>query len=104
MPAFGVEVDHELGQELAIERLKFFIQRIGDKYQDQLKDVQQSWNENVMDFSFRSMGQTISGAMFVNADQVKVDGQLPFIAMAFRGTIENSIRTELEKALRSKKA
>lgn len=102
MPSFGVEVNHDLGKDNAIDRLKNFIESIGSKYKDQLKDVEQSWNANIMDFTFRSMGQTISGAMIVNDDNVKVDGTLPFIAMAFRGTIENSIRTELEKALHKK--
>ncbi len=99
MPGFGAEVSHELGQQAAIERLQHFAERIGEKYKDQVKGVEQSWKDNVLNFSFKTFGAVVSGAVTVEEETVKLDGKLPFTLVAFRGKIEQSIREALEKAL-----
>ena len=101
MPSFGVEVPHSLGQEAAIERLKNFLDRIVEHYKDQVSKLDGEWNDNVLAFHLKTFGMTLTGNLTVEDDVARVDGQLPFAAVAFRGKIQDSIREELERELRS---
>ncbi|MEQ8787903.1 MAG: polyhydroxyalkanoic acid system family protein [Pirellulaceae bacterium] len=99
MPSMNVEVSHSMGKEAAMERLKSLMEKIQNRYKDQVKDIQQSWDGDTLNYSFKTFGLTISGSMLVEEDKVTVDGKIPIAAMAFRGQIENSIRDELQKQL-----
>ena len=99
MPAFKIEVPHDLGQEQASDRLKGFLEKVRQRYQSQVKDLEESWTENNLNFSFRTYGFNIKGNVAVESESVKVDGGLPLAAIAFKGKIEQSIREELEKVL-----
>ena len=100
MPSFNVAVSHQLGQAEAVERLKTkFLDLLSDKYKDTVKDVQGTWTDNVLSFAFRSVGLTFKGTLEVEPDSAKINGNLPFAAIAFKGKIEHAIKHELTQAL-----
>jgi putative polyhydroxyalkanoate system protein len=99
MPGFSVEVPHTLGQAVAVERLNGLLDRIAEKYQDQIKDVENQWTGNQLTFGFKTYGFHIRGTLDVLPEQVKIEGQLPLAAMMFKGRIESSIRDEIVKLL-----
>lgn len=99
MPGMHVEVEHTMGKDAAVEKLKSLMDHIQAHYQGQVKDIQQSWEGNVLNFSFKTFGMTISGTLTVDDDKATLEGKLPIAAMAFRGQIENGIREELVKQL-----
>jgi len=99
MPSFGVEVPHSLGREKAIERLKNFLDRIVEHYKEQVSKLDGEWNDNVLSFQLKTFGMTLTGTLTVENDVARVEGQLPFAAVAFRGKIQDSIREELEREL-----
>jgi len=99
MPAFSTEVPNPLGQEAATEKLKNFMETVRSKYGDQISNLEEAWEGSVLNFSFTTYGFGISGVMNVQDDKVALDGKLPFAAMAFKGRIEETIRTELSKQL-----
>ncbi len=99
MPKFSVTVPHQMGREAAKEKLDRLMTRVSELYRDQVKDIEQQWDGNTLNFSFRTMGMTISGKTIVEENQVDVKGYLPFAAMLFKGKIENDIRTQLVKLL-----
>lgn len=102
MPSFGAEVTHTLGRDTATERLKGFADKLRDRYKHQVKNIEESWDEDgTLHFSFKTLGMTIKGAVAVEDERVKMDGNLPFAAIAFRGKIEKEIRSQLEKTLAS---
>ncbi|TWT31466.1 polyhydroxyalkanoic acid system family protein [Blastopirellula retiformator] len=101
MPGFHVEKPHSLGQDAAIERVQMVLEKMRGRFEGQVKDMQQTWDEHVMSFSFRTMGVDIAGTMEVLEELVVVKGSLPFAAMLFKGRIEKSIGEELEKIVRS---
>ena len=101
MPSFNTEVPHQLGQETATERLKGFVDRVSERFKDQVSSVDGNWEANSLSFSLTTFGFTIDGKMDVEDDKVLLNGNLPFAAVAFRGKIEQSIASELEKALNS---
>ena len=100
MPGFKVEVPHNLGQEEAANRVKSLLDHLRDRFEGQIKDMEQYWSEDdVMKFSFKTVGVNIKGEMDIQPNSVVVHGDLPFAAMLFKGRIESSIREELQKCL-----
>jgi hypothetical protein len=100
MPSFNAEVSHQIGQEEAVQRLKTkFLDVLGDKYRDTVKNVQGTWTDNVLQFAFTSLGLSFKGTLEVGPDNAKIQGNLPFAAIAFKGKIEQTIKHEMEKAL-----
>ncbi len=99
MPSFSTEVPHQIGQEDATNRLKGFMDKVRNRYKDQVSDLSESWEENVLTFAFKSYGFKISGTLTVEDAAARLDGKLPFAAVAFKGKIQQSIATELEKVL-----
>ena len=99
MPGFNTEVPHQLGKEPAKERLKGFLDNVRTQYKDQVSNLQESWEGDTLKYSFKTYGFTISGDLLVQEDVIQMTGKLPIAAMAFRGKIEQSIRSELEKLL-----
>jgi len=99
MPAFNIEVPHPLSKEDAKNKLENFMEQVRSKYQDQVSDLQENWDDHTLTFSFKTYGFSISGNLVVEDKKVAITGTLPFAALAFRGKIEQSIRGELEKQL-----
>ncbi len=99
MPSFKTEVPHQLGKEKAVERLSSFLDGVAEKYKDQVSKMDGTWSENVLDFSLTTFGFTITGTLTVEDEVARLDGKLPFAAVAFRGKIQKGIASELERAL-----
>ena len=99
MPAFKVEVPHNLTQDEVTQRLKTFVQQSMQQYQQHLKSADGDWNGNVLSFSVTAAGMSVNGTMTVEEKEVHVDGQLPMLALPFRSAIQNAIASELKKAL-----
>jgi hypothetical protein len=101
MPSFHVEVTHQLGAAEAQRRLENFVADVQQRFADRVSEVSGAWNANVLDFSMKSFGMTFSGKIFVEDDRVRVEGQMPFAAIAFRGRIEQEIAQALTQVLNS---
>lgn len=99
MPGFRIDVPHQLGQEAATERLRGFLDNVRERYQSQVSDLEESWSDDTLSYSFKTYGFKIKGAATVAAEVVTLQADLPFAAVAFKGKIEQSIREELEKIL-----
>jgi hypothetical protein len=99
MPSLKLEFPHNLGQQEAIDRLKTLLTKVKNKYQDQVSDLQESWTDNTLNFGFSTYGFKISGDVVVEPNGVKLDGQIPFAAMMFKGKIESALRDQLAKEL-----
>jgi hypothetical protein len=99
MPSFSIDVPHTLDQQSAVTKLTGLMSALQHKYKDVASDVQGTWVDNILNFSLKVMGFTVSGKVTVQDQQAKVEGQLPLAAAMFRGRIEESIKTELQKEL-----
>ncbi len=95
MPKMSVRVPHQLTQEEAAARIKNLIGELKQKFENRIQNLQEAWNGNRGDFSFETMGFTLSGTFKVQASEIQMDGTLPIAALPFRGRIESAI---LEKA------
>ena len=99
MPKFATSVPHSLGQDETVRRLKDRFQTIADTYQGQVQGLKQEWDGNVMKFAFSTMGISISGTVIAEPAELKVETELPLMAMMFKGAIETQLRQELTKIL-----
>jgi len=99
MAGFNIEVPHPGDKDSAKTKLQTFLEKVRDKYQDQVSNLEESWDGDVLNYAFTTYGFNIKGALEVKDDKVAVQGSLPFAALAFRGKIEETIKTELEKQL-----
>lgn len=99
MPSFSTQVSHSLDQQTAVHRLNGLMNGLQAKYKDVASDVQGTWTDNVLNFSLKVMGFTITGKVTVQDQVANVTGQLPLAAALFRGRIEESIKSEMEKEL-----
>ena len=99
MPSFNVEVPNSLPREQAVKNLKHFLSKVREHFKDQVSEMQESWVDDVLNFSFKSYGFTIAGKLTVDDQKAKIDGTLPFAAVPFKGRIEQTIRENLQKAL-----
>jgi len=99
MPKMSVTVPHSLGLEQAVEKLKGFVPKIKEKYQGQVSNLEENWADNTLNFGFTTFGFPIKGAIAVEPSEVKLDGDLPFAAMMFKGKIEQEFKDALARLL-----
>ena len=99
MPKISVTVPHTVGREEASERLKGFLSWLKERHKDQVGDLREEWGENSLKFSFKSYGFKFQGSGVVEDADVKLDVDLPFAAMMFKGKIESEMREMLTKAI-----
>lgn len=101
MPKISVSVPHQLGQQVAADRLKSFVARLKEKHQDQVSDLQEQWTENALKFGFKTFGFQFQGTGNVSDSDAKIDVDIPFAAMMFKGKIESEMRETLTRVLQA---
>ena len=72
MPAFKVEVPHNLSQAEVIESLHCAVHQSVEQYQQHLKKAEGGWNDNVLSFCVTALGMTVKGTMTVGEKKVHV--------------------------------
>ncbi|WP_425398591.1 polyhydroxyalkanoic acid system family protein [Aeoliella sp.] len=104
MPQFNISVPHYTTKEEATEKVKFLLEKLGDAYGNLIKDLKQDFTGDKLDFSFRTMGATVTGEGTVDDENVNVKGNLPITLMMFKGKIESDLKGSLEKLMKPKNA
>jgi hypothetical protein len=97
MPKFNVTVPHSLSQQEARSRLERFAEMLENKFQNQVSELHQSWENDTLNFRFKTYGIPLDGGITVSETALTCAGDLPFSAMMFRGKIESAIREQLER-------
>ncbi len=98
MPKINLEIPHQLSAEEARNRLERFTEGLP---QDQVTDLEQSWNGNTLSFGFKTFGIKIGGDLTAADEKLLVNLELPFSAMMFKGKIEAGIKKQLERLTRA---
>ncbi len=97
MPKFGFSVPHQLTKDEARSRLERFAEMLQTKFQGKISDLNQSWEGDTLKFGFKTYGIHLQGGIAVTDQELKLDGELPFAAMMFRGKIESDFKEQLER-------
>jgi hypothetical protein len=100
VPKMSMSVPHELGRDEAVSRLKNLLTDMKQQYGDKISDLQENWNDAGGTFSFKAMGFKLSGSLNVTDNEMQLDGDFPWAAKPFQGTIEATVRERAERLLR----
>ncbi len=99
MPELNFTIPHALGREEAARRLKSLLDRVKERHQDRVSNLEEEWLESGLRFKFTTFGFKIAGLTTVTGDALQADVDLPFAAMMFKGKIEKELREVLERTL-----
>ncbi|MCX6159080.1 MAG: polyhydroxyalkanoic acid system family protein [Ignavibacteriae bacterium] len=102
MPKLEINIPHSLTKDEALTRIKTFLPQLKEQNSDKIKDLEESWNGNTGEFKFKISGFKVSGTLQVGENFVLINGELPFVALLFRSTIEETIRTKAMELLEKK--
>jgi hypothetical protein len=94
-----VTVPHQLGRDEALNRLKNLLTDMKAQYGDKVTDLQENWTDEGGTFSFKAMGFKLSGALQVTDNEMRLNGDFPWAAKPFQGTVEATIRERAERLL-----
>ena len=62
MPALSLSVPNPLGQQEASQRLKSFLTKLKEHYQDKVSNLEEEWpDENYLKYRFKTFGFDIQG-------------------------------------------
>ena len=100
MPKINLNSPHTLSQEDATSRLQRFSESLQSKFSDQVKDLEQSWEGDHLNFSFKTFGIALAGRIESQPNNLALQLELPFTAMMFKGKIESTIKGQLEQLMR----
>lgn len=104
MPQFNVSVPHYSTKPEATEKVKFLLEKIGEKYANLIKDLDQQFEGGKLVFSFKTMGMKVTGEGTIDDENVNIKGNLPIAAMMFKGKLETDLTKELKRLLSPKTA
>ncbi|QDU55773.1 polyhydroxyalkanoic acid system family protein [Aeoliella mucimassa] len=104
MPQFNVSVPHYTTKEEASTKIRYLLEGISAKYSDKIKNLEQTFDGDRMQFSFKTLGMNVTGEGLVDDEYVTVKGNIPIAAMMFKGQIESTIKDSLVRLLKPPKA
>jgi hypothetical protein len=99
MPNLNMTIAHQLSQDEALMRIKAMLTKIKTANPDKINEVKEIWSGYSGEFSFMVQSFLFSGKITVEPNQVRLEAELPYIAMLFKPKIEETIRQEAEKLL-----
>jgi Putative polyhydroxyalkanoic acid system protein (PHA_gran_rgn) len=99
MARFNMVVSHALPEGEALRHVHGEIENLKRQYGDKISNLRDNWNSDTYGFEGMAMGFAVSGTMTVKPSHVEVVGKLPWLAIAFKGRIESTIRERMEALL-----
>ena len=99
MPTIKISVPHQLGTDEAKRRITTLISETKAQFGQEVSNLQESWNGEQGNFSFSARGFSVSGNVLVEATNARMDINLPFAAMLFKGKIEKEISSRAKVLL-----
>jgi hypothetical protein len=99
LPKINFKIPHAQTREDAQHRLEHFTDRLKNKFQGQVSDLEESWNDNHLNFGFKTFGIRIAGEITVNDTDLNVCCDLPLTAMMFKGKIESELKQQLGRLM-----
>ena len=99
MSSLNLNIPHHLSKEEALSRIKNLLSSLKQEHKDMISDVQESWNGNKGNFSFKAKGFNLAGEIIVNDNNVQINSDLPFAVSFFKGAISDVITKKAKTLL-----
>jgi hypothetical protein len=94
-----ISIPHKTTQIEAITRVKKVLNQSRAQMAAHVTDVTESWEGNILAFSFSVQKQHISGTLEVTDHSFELYAKLPLMMRLFEGKIEKMIQDESKKIL-----
>ncbi len=104
MPTFEVRVRHNLTIQEAVSRMKSLLSDLKQENMGRITEVTERWRENCADFSFRASGFQVTGRIVVQADEVVIPGNLPWMLGGLKDKLEVKLKERIQAALDNPRA
>ena len=91
-PPLIVSIPHRLGRQEAKRRLDTGISRLGPELAGLVSTLDYSWDADRLSFRASAMWQTITGAIEVLDDAVRIEIDLPWMMRLLADTITRQVR------------
>ena len=99
MPKLNFKIPHSQTREDARHRLERFTEGMKSKFQGQMSDLEESWNDDRLNFGFKTFGIRIAGEIAVNDSDLAVCCELPLAAMMLKGKIQSEVQRQLGRLM-----
>jgi hypothetical protein len=100
-----IQIPHHTTRLKARKKVNDLLTDVAEEHAHMVKDLQQSWDGDVLSFQFKAAGFKASGTLEVTDKELLVEGHLPLLARAFEPKIAHAIEKEAGKHFKvSKKA
>lgn len=97
-----ITIPHQLGAAEARRRIEEGFGQLIGQAGGMLTNVQKAWAGDTLNFSAQAMGQTISGALFVMDQSVRMDLVLPGLLGMIAGKITGQVKQQGQLLLEKK--
>ena len=94
-----VTVPHGLGVQEAKNRLSGLVPGLRAEFAGLVSEMSEEWKGDVLHFTFKARGFSVSGSAEVRLAEVAVDYTLPLLARPLKGQFESGIRERLNRLL-----
>ncbi len=94
-----VRVSHKLGVEQITRRLRAVLDQVQTNYSQILKLTDIQWSDGRVTFVAAALGQTIRGAIEIQANYVELRATLPFLLRMFSKQINAAVQENSVKLL-----
>ena len=95
----SLTIPHKLTQAEVRSRIEKGIADAQREHAGKFSKLDHSWKENHLDFAVGILGQSINGAVDVNASDIVVHVDLPWLLASFAEKIRPQIETQAHKML-----
>jgi putative polyhydroxyalkanoate system protein len=95
----SIRVPHKLTQLEARQRIESGLADLQRQHAGKIGTVQQNWSGNQMNFQFSAMGQSMSGRIDVEPNDVLVNVELPWLLAMLADKIKPQIQKEASRIL-----
>ena len=99
MAKLTLAIPHQLDRDESVRRLKERFSQVKEENAGKFNDLVEEWDGDNLSFSFSTYGMSIRGRVEPDTSEVKIDVELPFAAMMFKGAIERQMRDEIGRIL-----
>jgi putative polyhydroxyalkanoate system protein len=97
-----VTISHTLGKEGAKARLRESVGQLRSQLAAFASGIEESWQGDRMDFRFAALGQSVTGAIDVLEDAVRIQVLLPGLLSFISGRLGSRIRDQAQLLLAKK--
>ena len=99
MSSLNLNIPHKLSKEEALTRIKGLLSNLKEEQKNLVSDVQENWQDNKGNFSFKAKGFSLAGNIEVNDAAVLINSDLPFAVSFFKGAIGDMITKKTKELL-----